>query len=161
MGAATSISTLVRWGGKRKTPEGTTNGTAQRLQTGDGMTRPNTTIKDGRARQRAGDHRGPSPITAPRTTQRTPTDPGTMTALPASTSGGSKDEGERFQLLEEAVALSILAHIGANLGRALRRIASLSDEAIYFGGKSFRAIYFGCKSRLLNSSWLSRFREIG
>ena len=54
----------------------------------------------------------------------------------ASTSGGSKDEGERFQLLKEAVALSIFAHIGANSGRALRLRASLICDAIYFGGKS-------------------------
>ena len=87
--------------------------------------------------------------------------PSSQSSRIASTSGGSKDEGERFQLLKKVVALSIFAHIGANSGRALRLIASLSDDAIYFGGKSFRAIYFGCKSRLLNSSWLSRFREIG
>ena len=36
----------------------------------------------------------------------------------ASTSGGSKDEGERFQLLKRAVALSIFANIGANFERA-------------------------------------------
>ena len=74
----------------------------------------------------------------------------------ASTSGGSKDEGERFQLLKRAVALSIFTNIGANFGRAFRLIASLSDEAIYFGCKSLRAIYFGCKSRRLDSSQLSR-----
>ena len=46
----------------------------------------------------------------------------------ASTSGGSKDESERFQLLKEAVALSVFTQIGANFGRARR-------PSIYFGSR--------------------------